>query len=272
MHKFYYDDEILFVGQGAGVLAVEANCGIFRAFEEYGVVPGRAQTSSGSTLFASLYYSQGSVEWMNRLIEDVPVEKLIDFSSLATIQTLAGNVRYMYNNSGLKDLLFKYVNGRAALRVSTSVTELDATLGYRSLMRPAMPGFVLAATSIPFVFPPVAIDGHMYQDGGILNNIPAPSITEYHERQYKHIFVFLAPKSEFKENGFVSAIVNLLNAVMDREYVELESSGFFKLPRVTLIQPESPLSGGLLKYSNKLELRKAVYEQTKEILKNVDLT
>lgn len=58
-------------------------------------------------------------------------------------------------------------------RVQVSVTRLD---DYTSHMKAATPTWVLAATSIPFLFMPVKVGQELYGDGGVLNNIPLPSV------------------------------------------------------------------------------------------------
>ena len=268
MSDWKEDKDILFVGEGNGFGAVEANAGIFKAFEEFGIVPGKARTSSGSSLFASLYYSGLDTSWFRELMETKPVSEFIQFRPYTTMKTLIGRSNLMFENENVRELAFTNINAIGARKVTTSVTQIDED-GYHSLMRPGMPGYVLGATSIPFVFKPTIINGKTFVDGGVMNNIPAPSIKE--AKYWKHIFVFLAPKSEFKQDGFVNAILGLINAVFSREVSELTQSGFFELPNVTLIQPPSSMSGGLLSWSNNFEFREACYNQTKEILKNVKI-
>ena len=67
-----YRNDILFCGQGAGFIAVESCLGLFKALEEHNVVPGQALTSSGSTLFCSLYYSELGINWLENFIKTNP--------------------------------------------------------------------------------------------------------------------------------------------------------------------------------------------------------
>lgn len=97
-------------------------------------------------------------------------------------------------------------------RVQVSVTRLN---DYQSFLKCATPTYVLAATSIPFLFMPVQIGKYLYGDGGILNNIPMPAFDEI--KQYDKVYVVLTPPTEHsgKLQG-LTGLLELLNAVMDR--------------------------------------------------------
>ena len=69
MKHYDYDDDVLMCATGAGFLAVECMTGIYRAFEEWGTIPGKVLSSSGSTLFASLYYSKAEPVASCHLVE-----------------------------------------------------------------------------------------------------------------------------------------------------------------------------------------------------------
>jgi predicted acylesterase/phospholipase RssA len=267
MEHYEYDDEVLFVGQGAGFMAVECDVGIYRAFEEFGVIPGRVLSSSGSTLFASLYYSVETTKWFDALMSSTSPGDFIDFNLAATIQTMLSSGTFMIDNAPVKKILTDNMTGNASLRVTTSVTR---NTDWTTHMRHVTPGWATAATSIPFVFKPVKIGDHLWSDGGVLNNLPAPSIEE--AEKYNHIFVFAAPRFKVLEGSFILfQLINLLQAVMEREVEQLKETGFFDLPNVTLIQPPDSLGGSLLGWSPEFKLRDSVYAQTKELLKNVKL-
>lgn len=262
------DDSILFCGQGAGVMAVECDTGIFRAFEEKGVIPGKALTSSGSTLFSSLYYSGHNTDWFHCLMDNVELNKFFTISPKGIVNTVTGGARHMLNNDGVRDILERYMTGDASLRVKTSITRMR---DWSSQITPVTPATALAATSIPFIFKPVKIGEDLFVDGGVLNNIPVPPIDEL--KNYKHVFVFLAPQDQYSglEDPLVTELIQLLLAIMDREVKQLIEVGYFDQPNVTLIRPETGFDGNLLNWSTGKKLEQHCYEITKEILKNVEL-
>ena len=267
MNHYDYDDGILFCGQGAGFAAVECDTGIYRAFEEWGKIPGKVLSSSGSTLFASLYYSVESTKWFEALMDTTTPGTFIDFNLNATIGTLFSKRQHMIDNAPVYEILRKNMTGNASKRVTTSVTR---NTDWSSHMKQVTPGWATAATSIPFIFKPVKIGDHLWSDGGVLNNLPVPSIEE--AKKYKHIFVFIAPPTTYSTNNFIiTQLLNLLQAVMEREVEQLKELGFFNLPNVTVIQPPSMLGGSLLGWSPDFKLRESAYNLTKELLKDVKI-
>lgn len=267
MNKYDYDDGILMAAQGCGFEAVECMTGIYRAFEEWGKIPGKVLSSSGSTLFSSLYYSVETTKWFEALMDTTSPGTFIDFNLTASVKTLYGKCYHMIDNDPVYEILKKNMTGNASNRVTTSVTR---NTDWTSHMRKVTPGWATAATSIPFVFKPVKIGDHLWSDGGVLNNLPVPSIEE--AKQYKHIFVFAAPPTVYSNNSFIIVqLINLLQAVMEREVEQLKELGFFDLPNVTLIQPKDALGGSLLGWSPEFKLREASYNLTKELLKNVQI-
>ncbi len=258
------NNQVLLVGQGGGMMSVECLTGVMRAFEEYGMIPGQAHTSSGSTLFSSLYYSGHESAWFRELMQTRKVSEFFHVCVPGALSTMCSCARHMIDNDGVKKLLEQEMTGLASLRVMTSLTRM---IDWESIHMPATPATALAATSIPFLFKPVMIDSILYGDGGVLDNIPAPAKNNL--CQYDHVFVFLCPKTVYNdttEDGLITGLLELLDGVMNREYKELERQKYFDEPNVTLIQPEDGFGGGLLNWSPKFQLRDYCYELTKGLL------
>lgn len=261
--NYNYDDEILFCGNGAGFMAVESCVGIYKAFEESGIIPGKAITSSGSTLFASLYYSIETTKWFEAMMDLSKPDDFIKFNLSAFIQTAFSKNNYFIDNDPVLNLLKKHMTGNASTRVSTSVTK---TSDWTSHMKQVTPYWATAATSIPFIFKPVKIGNEYWADGGVLNNLPTPSFID--ASTYKHIYVFIAPPTRYSTNQFLPCqLFNLLQAIMDREIEQLFESGFFALKNVTVIRPKSNHNGSLFNWSPDFNLRNECYQITKSILK-----
>lgn len=267
MNKYDYDNDVLLCGCGGGFLSVECLSGIYRAFEEYGVIPGKVLSSSGATLFSSLYYSVESTKWFDALMSTTTPGDFIDFNLGATLKTALSSGTFMIDNDPVREILEKNMTGNASLRVTTSVT---CNTDWSTHMKKVTPGWATAATSIPFVFKPVKIGEHLWSDGGVLNNLPVPSIEE--AKKYKRIFVFICPPTKFMEGNFIiTQLLNLLQAVMEREVAQLREIGFFELPNVTVIQPPDDMGGSLLGWSPEFKLRETSYDLAKGVLKDVKL-
>lgn len=267
MIHYDYDDDILMCGNGAGFMAVESMCGIYRAFEETGFIPGRAMCSSGSTLFASLYYSVQTTKWFDALMSVTSPKDFIDLNVCQTFRTIGSGSNFILDNDPVFEILLKNMTGNASKRVTTSVTRNS---DWTSHMKQVTPGWSTAATSIPFVFKPVKITGDFWCDGGVLNNLPVPDFES--AKKWKHIFVFVTPATIYLSGNFILIqLINLLQAVMDREIQQLQELGFFNLPNVTVIRPQSSFGGSLFSWSPEFTLREESYKQTKGLLKNVKI-
>lgn len=253
---------LLFCGQGCGAAAIEMLTGIFLAFEEEGIVFDRYMASSGSALFTSLYASGHRTEWFRNLMENKPFEDFACLKPVEAVKSVYNKSNYMYDNSGLFELLQKEMTAEATMKVQVSVTKLK---GMKAKMYPAMPSTTHASGSIPILFAPVMICGEPCGDGGIGNNVPLPSVKECAD--YKHVFVFLAPPDNYEQpTNIVEAGLNLLYAVMNREIQQFEEAGYRQEPNVTVLQLPTLMTGGLLGWSNEFELRNAAYKLAKSQL------
>lgn len=97
----------------------------------------------------------------------------MELAPVQAIKSVYSKSNYIIDNTGLARFLLQNMTVSAMDRVQVSVTRLD---DYTSHMKAATPTWVLAATSIPFLFMPVKVGEHLYGDGGVLNNIPLPSV------------------------------------------------------------------------------------------------
>jgi hypothetical protein len=261
-----YDDKILCVSQGAGFQSVDMLSGSYKAFCDFGVVPGNAMASSGSALFTSLFYSKG-IDWIYGIMDTKCPSDFIGVNAYHVAKSMFGKSNRVFDNIKIRKLLEDNMTGEAFSRVKVSVTRMD---DWSSHMKMATPAFTLAATSIPLIFMPVKIGDSIYGDGGIINNIPTPSISEV--QNWKHIFVFIAPPCRFEEsNAGIQGILNLINAMANRELDQLVESGFANLSNVTIIQSKEDFGGGLFKWSDGFQLRDFYYNKTMEILKELNL-
>ena len=258
-----FKENWLFVGQGAGFQAVECDTGIFQALEELNCIPEYAIASSGSALFSSLYYSGWDANKFIELENTTSPQNWIDIEPFQAIKTPFGKSNYCVSNKKIRKLLFEEMKFSATERVQVSVTRMD---DYSSHLKPATPDWTLASTSIPFIFPTLKKEGYLWGDGGILNNVPLPSLEEC--TKYDKVILFLSPKTDFNgvEYG-LKGVSNLLFAVMQREESQLEESGYFQLPNLICIRPKSSYGGNLFKWSNNFDLRKECKQLTLEALK-----
>lgn len=263
-----YRDDILICLQGAGFQSVEYTAGILKALEAKGIKPGRAMTSSGSSLTMALYYSKG-LDFIYELMSKSTPSDFIDIKMIKLAQEIVNINNHFIDTDPLKKLLEENMTGEATKRLLTGITRLR---DFKNFMVPATPATVLAATAIEAVMTPVEIDGELYGDSGLLNNTPTPSFFE--ANKYKHIILGISPEPKFNNDPRDSTprfVMNLIMAIAYREVHQVKESGFTDLPNVTLIQPPDSLGSGLLNWSPDFQFREAVCKQTEELLNGIDI-
>lgn len=258
-----FNKDVLLVAQGGGVMSPEILTGVYQAFEESGTIPGRVLASSGGALFSGLYYSQKDAAWFKDLMQNKDLSEWISVAPIQATKMLVSKSNYMLDNTGLKDFLIDNMTLDAMSAVQVSVTRLNDYTGH---LKPATPMWVLAATSIPFLFRPVKHGISVWGDGGILNNIPMPSADII--KDFRRVYVVCTPPSKYTGDLYgISGLLELLTGVMDRELVQLKQSGYLDMDNVVFIQPPEAHGGSLLQWSKDFQMREQSYQMTKQILK-----
>lgn len=81
---------------------------------------------------------------------------------------------HLYSNEGIRRLVERLPIRRfEEARIPLSIGAMNLRTGDERWFSsgPLMPA-LLSSTALPGVFPPVAIDGELYIDGGVVNNVP----------------------------------------------------------------------------------------------------
>lgn len=149
-----------------GAVRGVAHIGVIQALEEMGLTFSCIAGTSAGSIVGALY----SYGYKPREILDIVKQT-----------TIAGSVRPAWTGAGLlsmdrfKDLLLKYMpaNSFAALKIPLTICATELRLNEAHyITEGALVPAVLASCSVPAVFTPVAINGFLYVDGGVLDNLP----------------------------------------------------------------------------------------------------
>lgn len=149
-----------------------AHIGVFKALEEMGVVPEAVAGVSAGSIVGSLYAAG---------MDSLEMRKFAKSANL--VRALFPDVSF----SGLISL--NYLHDHMARFISTNrIEELKRPLwlGLSNLnsgevefwSKGPLLECVMASCSIPLVFHPVEIEGHLYVDGGLLMNFPVPALRD----------------------------------------------------------------------------------------------
>ena len=120
---------------------------------------------------------------------------------------------------------------------------------------------LVASMSLPGVFPPVAIDGDQFVDGGIANNVPLDKAVELGARTILMVYCTCCDASARSFRGPVPVLVRSFAIALDRKFsAELERIAM--LVRVHSVQPRFPHEVDMLNFRYTAALIEAAYQQT----------
>ncbi len=150
---------------GGGARGI-AHIGVLKALEDNGVYPEVVSGSSAGAIVGALYASGMKPDAMMAFVKKASLFKLfkvgVPYSGLTKLtylrKKLAENIAEDSFESLEKKLFIAIANlntGECELRSSGILFDV-----------------VVASSSLPLVFQPVEIDGQLYVDGGLLDNMP----------------------------------------------------------------------------------------------------
>jgi NTE family protein len=156
---------------GGGARGI-SHLGVLKALDEFGVHLDYISGASTGALVGALYSYGLSPEKILELIINTRF-----FSSLRPAWTWTGLV----NIDGLRELIVKVIpaDNFDALRIPLTVVATNLTKGKPEYFTagPLIPP-VLASCCVPVVFNPVQVNGEVYVDGGVTDNLPAKFIRD----------------------------------------------------------------------------------------------
>lgn len=150
---------------GGGARGI-AHIGVLKALEEAGITPSVLSGTSAGSIIGALYASGHPIEQMLEFVKDSNL-----FGLLKLGIPFAGLTKLTY----LKERLSAYIEKDAfeSLQKPLFVAVSNLNTGEVEIKNSGpLFDMVMASSSIPMVFKPVEIEGQVYVDGGLLNNLP----------------------------------------------------------------------------------------------------
>lgn len=151
-----------------------AHLGVFKAFEQFGIVPDILAGVSAGSIAASLYGAGLTV--------DEIIECFSDASRFDNFTEWAIPRRGFMRLDRFGKLLDSWlpVKTLEEMKIPTIICATDFDHGKSvGWGKGEIVPRVLASCSIPIVFEPIKINGTTYVDGGVLRNLPAWAIRNY---------------------------------------------------------------------------------------------
>ncbi len=167
---------VAFVLSGGGVLGA-AQVGQLQALIGAGIIPDVVIATSVGALNGGAVAADPTTTGVERLAEvwrSLKTEDIFPGSRFARAWNIVSRGDHIHPNSGIRRLVEQLpVTTFEETQVQLQVSATNLRTGDEhwfssgSLMRA-----ILASTALPGIFPPVAIDGELYIDGGVVNNVP----------------------------------------------------------------------------------------------------
>ena len=157
---------------GGGARGI-SHIGVIKALEELGLKFDCLSGTSAGSIVASLYAAGYNPDQLLEMIISTSF-----FKSVRPAWTLTG----LLSLERLRDVLIKYLpeNSFESLKIPVTICATDIIKGKpdyfsKGELIPA----ILASCCVPAVFNPVQINGNVYVDGGLMDNLPARSIHDH---------------------------------------------------------------------------------------------
>ena len=154
---------------GGGARGV-AHLGVLKALEELGVVIDCISGTSAGALAGALYAQGLKPDAIVELIKKVGL-----YNSVRPAWARTG----LLNMDGMKELLQKNIpiNNFNSLKIPLTIAATDIRKGkVHYFSEGELIPAILASCSIPAIFNPVSINGNLYVDGGLVDNLPVKPI------------------------------------------------------------------------------------------------
>ncbi|NPA16928.1 MAG: patatin-like phospholipase family protein [Aquificae bacterium] len=155
-----------------GAVRGAAHIGVLKALEEADIRPEFLSGSSAGSI-VSVFYGAG--------YSPDEIEKIVLETNILSLVKPAFNLTALFSLEKMEDFFSKYIGKKDLSELDRKVyvcaTDLNAG-------RPVYFSegdiftVVSASCALPFLFKPVEIDGHLFIDGGVMDNLPVEPLLE----------------------------------------------------------------------------------------------
>ena len=202
-HPIYHIGLTLSGGGAKGI----AHIGVIQALLENNIRPEIVSGTSAGSIFGALYAAGVSPDDMAYSVNNSSFYKIFRLVGIPG----TGFVKLDYLKEKLAELIPK--DSFESLKHPLYICATNLNLGRPVLFNSGtLFDKVIASCSVPWLFQPIEIDGDLYCDGGITNNLPANAIREQCDIL---IGSNVKPKVILQSNNDLNSFMNLTQRVTD---------------------------------------------------------
>lgn len=171
-----------FVLSGGGVLGA-VQVGQLQALLEAGIVPDIVIGTSVGALNAAMVATDptpGGMDLLEQIWAGLKQEDIFPGSRFARAWNIVARGDHIHPNEGIRRLVERLpIRTFEQTRVPLHICATNLRTGEEHwFVTGPLVRAILASTALPGIFPPVAVDGELYVDGGVVNNVPVSRAVE----------------------------------------------------------------------------------------------
>jgi NTE family protein len=260
---------VAFVLSGGGVLGA-VQVGQMRALIEAGVVPDVLVGTSVGALNAAAIAADPTPAGVDRLANvwlSLHGDDLFPGTRMQRALHFVRKGDHLYSNEGIRSLVRRlpvatFEEMQKPLTIVAANLRTGAEEAFES--GPIAPPLI-ATTALPGIFPPVLIDGELYVDGGIVNNVPISVAVELGARRI-YVLTCGAPKPTTVEIRRPLDVLLQAFAHSRAARVDVDLRRFANVADLRFVPPPAPPQIRFNDTSHTQRLMSEAYELTRAYL------
>jgi NTE family protein len=204
MSSKYYQVGLTLSGGGAKGIA---HIGVIQALLDNNIRPEIISGASAGSIIGSLYAAGVSPDDMIHAVNDSSFFKVFRIVGIPG----AGLIKLDYLKERMQE--FIKVDSFEALKYDMNICATNMNLGKPIIFNSGtLFDKIMASCAVPWLFKPIIINGHMFADGGITNNMPAQAIRDKCDVL---IGCNVKPKLEISENNDLDSFMGITQRCVD---------------------------------------------------------
>jgi NTE family protein len=241
-----------FVLSGGGCRCV-AQLGAIKALNEHNIYPSEISGTSGGAMVGAFLANGLTPEQIKDLLKNNLSIHILAWNGFKEGLASMKNIEaFLKDHLRLKK--FEDLPTKLYVTATNFETGMQHIFSKGDLIKA-----LLAANSIPVIFPPTSIDNVPYVDGGLSDNLP---VEPFIDRKNEVVSIYVNPIRDFTPNETYTEIVDRSLNIAFRGKVDRSAAGCF-----LYIEPPELNKFGLFDIHKISEIFEIGYTYTKELLK-----
>jgi len=245
-----YKTGIVLSGGGARGFA---HIGVLKALNENGIFPDIISAVSAGSIVGCLYADGHSPDDIYKMMGEMDIYKFLRFYrpkfGLLKADGLRKRLTENLTVSNIEDLKIPLIIS------ATNFTKAETTYFHKGSIINA----VLASSAIPILLKPFMLDGQMYVDGGLMNNLPVEPL------ENKCEYIIGVNVNPVHEVTHLRSFRNFTDRVL---HLAIRANVKINIPKCDMyIEPDGLMNYNLLKVSSSKQIFEHGYSHTLKLLK-----